>query len=676
MTKKLLALFIVMALIITSVFTLVACEGATVALSKTSLSLEVGGTETITLNSDGVALSGVTWASSNSSVATVDSGLITAVSAGSADITATYNSVDYKCAVTVSAAAATTFTVTFYDGDTVLSTQSVESGAKATKPTTDPTSTGEVFVNWFATPTFSRDFDFDTAITADTSVFAGFSTYQEDTRDFYIVGSGTSALLFTSNWGKVITDDMQLTKASDSNTYTITVDLQAGDAFQFAINTAWDNQRGFGYLETTQLPDGTVAFSGAGGLGDASSKSMNITVVESGNYTFTLTTYPADDYYDTDDSGYTEEGKEGYNIATFDRISFVRNGDADEVESVTSYYIKGADITEWNSMFNSSTILSATDDADVIAGTFYLAAGEEFMFISQVTVGSVSSEGTEYIRSSDLDETSAALFTATTSYNMVATAAGDYTFSYNTDTGVLSATLATGEGSPEVADYYLDGTFNSSLSDWTDYIFTNDYKLVLNEDSGLYEINNVVMEEGEFIIQMYIAGSTENGTFGTESYTGLGTRNYTYVNGGDGIVEASEWNNIVVLADGTYNITYNAYSHIITIVDINADVDVYVEGTMNSWTYSEQYQLTLLADGTTYEITMAFEEDAQFGLKVDPTNTKVWVGLSAIGTTGDANDLFSGENQYNFQCEEAGTYKVVYDSEAGTIDVYKVVAAD
>ncbi len=566
------------------------------------------------------------------------------------------------------------FTVTFYDGDTVLSTQEVEDGAKATKPATDPTSTGEVFVGWFATPTFSRDFDFDTAIEADTSVFAGFSTYQEDTREFSIVGSGTSSLLLASSWGTVFTDDMVMTKDADSNTYTITLDLQAGDQFQFAITGGWTNQRGFGYLETTQLPDGTVAFSGAGGLGDASSKSMNITVVESGNYTFTLTTYPADDYYDTEDSGYTEEGKEDYNIGTFDRISFVRNGDVlEEVTSVTNYYIKGAAVTEWNNMYNDMTKLTvSSENTDVVTGTFYLVEGEEFLFTTLVTVGAVTSEGTVYIRYSNLDETSAALFTATASYNIVASATGDYTFSYNTDTGVLSATLADGSGSPEVADYYLSGTFDSTQESWNDYLFKSDYKLVYNEDSGLYEISNVAMSAGEFVIQPFAVGTTDAGDWGAEVY--FGVRNYTYVNGGDGIVEASEWNNIVILADGTYDITYNAYSHIITIVDATADMVVGLKGDMNGWDpLADGYVLTAVGDGT-FELTVELEEGKGFGLIVNPSTTNTWVGRDSLGSSGDANDLFGDSG--NLTATVTGTYKVVYDSEAGTIDIYKVVAAD
>jgi len=80
LTSALLALLI----------TLVSCTGksdktppAALALSKEALALDVGGTETLTANK------AVTWASSNTSVATVSNGAVTAVSIGTADITAT-----------------------------------------------------------------------------------------------------------------------------------------------------------------------------------------------------------------------------------------------------------------------------------------------------------------------------------------------------------------------------------------------------------------------------------------------------------------------------------------------------------------------------------------------------------------------------------------------------------
>lgn len=94
----------------------------------------------------------------------------------------------------------TTFDVTFMDGETVMSTVQVEENAMVTRPTDLETKSGYDFINWYSTPTMSHIFDFEVAITEDITIYAGFSLYEEDIRDWYVVGSGTSALLNTSNW--------------------------------------------------------------------------------------------------------------------------------------------------------------------------------------------------------------------------------------------------------------------------------------------------------------------------------------------------------------------------------------------------------------------------------------------------------------------------------------------
>ena len=72
--------------------------------------------------------------------------------------------------------------VTYYDSDgrTVRQTEEVEKGACANEYT--PEKDGSIFVGWFATPQMSHKYDFSQAVTEDTSVFAGFVTYVEDTR--------------------------------------------------------------------------------------------------------------------------------------------------------------------------------------------------------------------------------------------------------------------------------------------------------------------------------------------------------------------------------------------------------------------------------------------------------------------------------------------------------------
>lgn len=66
---------------------------------------------------------------------------------------------------------ATTYTVTFKDGETTLSTATVEEGKTATKPT-DPTKDGYEFVNWYSDSELTNLFDFTSTITGNTTIYA------------------------------------------------------------------------------------------------------------------------------------------------------------------------------------------------------------------------------------------------------------------------------------------------------------------------------------------------------------------------------------------------------------------------------------------------------------------------------------------------------------------------
>ncbi|MDR0951623.1 MAG: InlB B-repeat-containing protein [Oscillospiraceae bacterium] len=321
-------------------------------------------------------------------------------------------------------------TVTFYDGETVLKTQEVELGATATEYT--PTKDGSNFLGWFATPSMTHEFDFSAPINEDTPIYAGFAEFTADTREFFLVGSGTSPQLLASNWGAAIAPEDKMTQTEGKNEYTITVDLLQGDQFQFVIDSSWTDQHGFGYLTTTDLPDGTKAFSGSGGLGDADAKKQNITVETSGNYTLTLSTFPSD----IDDNG----------IALYDTITFVRNGDAAEAApAVTSFYIKGELITAWADVYDDTTRL-VNDGSGVHTLTVTLEEGDQFLFTSMVKVGDAESVGTTYIKYGQLDEASKALFDFANpddeaGSNLVVKTAGTYTFTYDEATAVLTATL-------------------------------------------------------------------------------------------------------------------------------------------------------------------------------------------------------------------------------------------
>lgn len=568
-----------------------------------------------------------------------------------------------------------TFTVEFMDGDAVLKTEEVAENGTATQWT--PEKEGQTFVGWFATPSMSVPFDFGKPITENTKVFAGFSAYKEDTRTWALVGSGKGDLLLSSNWGKVITDAHLLTKTGD-NTYSITLDLYAGDEFQFAIDSEWHDKRGFGYLDTVKDDAGNVVFSGAGGVGETAAKGQNIKVAVDGNYTLTLYTHPGDDYYNVNDPSYTEANKEIYNLNDFDKITWVRNGDAAELSGVTTnYYIKGAGITLWADLYNDATGFAKIGDTHTL--TVYLKEGEEFMFTSLVTEDGVSSVGSEYIRFENLDEPSRALFTG--SGNIVASKSGTYTFTYNETTKVLTATLDSEEPMAE-CDFYIDGNFDGHS--WNDTYYDPDYKFTpLGGD--MYELRDVTLTEGaEFIIQSFEKGATSEGK--------LAAYNFKYYRGDESFAAASPENsnyNLKVQKAGVYNITFNAYAKVIEITPAGQEDTVHIKGSfVDSWNIidpatnlpSDEYKLTN-HDGV-YEITMTITEEMvaggatwQAGLMINTTtgNDGEWVGVSNLGPDGEdnVNALFRPESGNNLTCSTPGTYRITFDLATKTINIYK-----
>lgn len=569
--------------------------------------------------------------------------------------------------------AETKFTVEYMDGDTVLKTEEVVQGGSAAAWT--PEKEGQTFVGWFATPSMSVEFDFGKPINENTKIFAGFSAYAEDTRSWAIVGSGKGDLLQSSNWGKVITDAHRLEKIGD-NTYSITLDLYAGDEFQFAINSEWHHKRGYGYLDSAVDASGSEVFSGSGGIGETAAKGQNIKVAQDGCYTLTLQTHPGDDYYDEGNASYSEANREVFNLNDFDRITWVRTGDAAPLrDAVTNYYIKGAQITLWADLYNDATGFARAGEIHTL--TIFLREGEEFLFTSLVTSQGEAAVGSTYIRYENLDEESRALFGGEN--NLIALKGGTYTFTYNEATGVLSATLDSEEPMQE-RDYYLDGNFDGHS--WNDTYYDPGYRFTpLGGD--LYELTEVTLDAGaEFIIQSFEKDAASGGK--------LGAFNYKYYRGDGSFTAASPESsnyNLKVTQTGIYNIAFNAYAKVIEITPAGQEDTVHIKGSfVPSWNIldpdtglpSDAYRLTK-QDGI-YAITMTITEDMvaggnwQAGLMVNTTTGTdgEWIGVACLGADGpdNVNALFRPDSGNNLTCTTPGTYRITFDLATKTINIY------
>ena len=689
------------------------------------------------------------------------------------------------------------YVVTYYDGNTVLKTENVKKNEYATEWT--PEVADKEFLGWFGTPDFSHEFKFaETPITNDTSVFAKFLTvdYVQDTREWVIVGGGTSRLLALSSYGETITDEHKLVRSNKENTneYTITLDLLAGDEFQFAINSSWNNQRGAGYLETLTAND-VKCFDVKGSFFSSNTKKSNIAVLVDGNYTFTLKTYPNLDYYDQDDEYYTEENKESFNYNDYDVITWFRNGDPIEVveEVIYDFYIKGQLITGWDHKTDDEFKMTFDEKTRIYTYTHQFYAGDEFMFYTfskdadhfglgplQIKFGQIDlANSTEYLSGDKEKDT-----------NIGVTKNGTYTFTYDLDkktmtvqydpTFTLKYTVnetwyIVGGGSSSLlsqsnwgrkdlgpkfqltavagAEYTYAITLDLYKNDefqivkdgnWglnhgfsyvsnpvvDDVVYFKDSGNICAQVAGNYTITLVCSKEAmsedvitwvrngdpidESVIEydIYIKTSLVNDweptLMGSLMSNGSITYRVTlakdeklcfvYTNKGQAITAVYPGNLIRQTAlgetgDGNVNFTTNADFNFVNnepntydvtidftngapVVDFTIVKDrhyeVIIKGTMTDpqWVESERYQAVDKVVTITYTLNVGDEFGFAWFDEDTTTSYGNWIGTSALGTTGTANESFKGAN--NYKCSVAGTYKFVIDFTQGepVVEVY------
>lgn len=451
-----------------------------------------------------------------------------------------------------------TFTVKFVDGEEVLHTVEVEEGKTVSEWDPSTKVTDKEFYGWYAEPTLTHEFNFTTAITEDTTIFGSFAVFSEDTREWVVAGSGVSKVLETSSRGTVVHDEHKMSKqkVDGQNVFTFTMDLFAGDQFQFMVPVydeetgaiAWGAQRGGGYLQ-----EPGENFSTGGGLGGNTQKT-NITTNVAGNYTFTLYTFPANDLYFDDE---TDNPNQNYNNQ--DYITWKRNGDTTQVveERQTSFYIKGKDISDWKDMLNDYTIMKANEDRSVHTLSIYLKEGDEIMFASRVKNMETQEEtaGNDYIKGSNVDEASKVYVSGES--NMTTLVSGLYTFTYKVEEKVLSISVDEEYQIPKY-DYYVNGNFDNDPN-WANKVGFDAYKLVQDsEDPFIYKISglNLKVDEELGIQSTALGDASEKVNFFAYTYLRPATT---------GFVKAENGNNIVCDSEGKYDLEFNTYRMMITL---------------------------------------------------------------------------------------------------------------
>ena len=357
------------------------------------------------------------------------------------------------------------YTVTFYDGTTVITTRDVEAGGTVAE--FEPSDVGYEkegynFSGWYATSDFTHDWSFDTAIEQDTNVYSMWTSSQQDTRQWLIAGSSSAGGPLAAigwNGGPIEgADGNILTKTEGKNEFTITINLYVGDQFQFCIqdeNGVWntDDANGGGARGGQYLVENEYMSAPGTGLGDGQ---VNITVSVSGNYTLTLTTDAVDK-----------------NVGS---ITVVRNGEAPAVtvdRSDYTWYIYGNSAAEtsaqsvlagtnWGAnveslqysayeMFKTSD--NEPDGTGIWMQTWTLAAGDEFLlaYCTLKEEGGISAQDGTMFYYPDIDEFNGedAAFKKADGMgsNIVVVEGGTYTF---TLTVTLNSETNTLEGSIEV----------------------------------------------------------------------------------------------------------------------------------------------------------------------------------------------------------------------------------
>jgi uncharacterized repeat protein (TIGR02543 family) len=142
--------------------------------------------------------------------------------------------------------------VTFFSDTigTIYRVVEIDKGTAVARPA-NPTKTGYTFVDWYSNLALTTTYNFTSLVNADLDIYAKFSKdYVADLTDWHLIGDFKNPT-YPAVWNLANPDAMSLTKASDSNLFSFTLDVGYNAAFKVKeFGNAYDPDfRVFGYSD-------------------------------------------------------------------------------------------------------------------------------------------------------------------------------------------------------------------------------------------------------------------------------------------------------------------------------------------------------------------------------------------------------------------------------------------
>ncbi|WP_155593415.1 InlB B-repeat-containing protein [Lysinibacillus cavernae] len=158
-----------------------------------------------------------------------------------------------------------TYMVSFnVDGGSVVNSQTIISGEKVTEPTPAPTKAGHTFDGWYTSGAYTTTYDFDSVITADTTIYAKWNPLAvTHTVSFDVAGGSAISNQTVAHEGKASQPTPTPTKAGHtfggwytSNAYTTPYNFDTAITANTVIYAKWiSSNTGGGNTDPSPNPD-------------------------------------------------------------------------------------------------------------------------------------------------------------------------------------------------------------------------------------------------------------------------------------------------------------------------------------------------------------------------------------------------------------------------------------